>query len=57
MSKNDIFNAFSRNVNTINWKFFPLHFEIYKSEKLEQAFWRDKTLRSLNKYEKMYPLG
>ena len=34
------FNSFS-NVNTINWKFFPTHGGIYKSEKIEQAFWRE----------------
>ena len=51
------FNAFSRNVNTINWKFFPTHGGIYKSEKIPQEFWRDKTLRSLKKYERMYPWG
>ena len=38
------FNAFSRNVNTINWKNFPTHVEIYKSEKIQEAFWKDKTL-------------
>ena len=32
------FNAFSGNVNTINWKDFPKHGRIYKSEKIEQAF-------------------
>ena len=24
-------------------------------QKTEQAFWRDKTLRSLKKYDRMYP--
>ena len=37
------FNAISRNVNTINWKIFPTHVETYNSEKIQQAFWRDKT--------------
>ena len=35
------FNAFSRNVNIINWKFFPTNVKIYKSEKIQQAFLRD----------------
>ena len=35
------FNAFSRNVNTINWKNFPTNDEIYKSEKIQQPFWRE----------------
>ena len=48
-------NAFSRNVNTINWKIFPKHGEIYKLEKIQQTFLeRDKTLRSLKKYDRMY---
>ena len=34
------FNAFC-NVNTINWKIFPTHGGIYKSEKIQQAFWRE----------------
>ena len=34
------FNAFSRNVDTINWNFFPTYVRIYKSEKIQQAFWR-----------------
>ena len=29
---------------------FPTHVGIYKSEKILQAFWRHKTLRSLKKY-------
>ena len=47
MSKNDTFNAFLWNVNTINWKIFPTHVGIYKSEKIQQAFWKDK--RNLKK--------
>ena len=35
------FNAFYRNVNTINLKIFPTHGGIYKLEKLQQAFWRE----------------
>ena len=35
----DKFNAFSGNVNTINWKDFPKHGGIYKPEKGQQAFW------------------
>ena len=42
-------------MNTINWNIFPTHVRIYKSEKIQQAFRRDKTLRSLKKYKKMYP--
>ena len=38
-------------MNTINWKIFRTHVVIYKSEKIQQAFWRDKTLRSLKKYK------
>ena len=34
------FNSFS-NANTINSKFFPTHGRICKSEKIEQAFWRE----------------
>ena len=33
-------------------KFFP-----QKSDKIPQAFWRYKTLKSLKKYEIMYPWG
>ena len=50
------FNAFSRNVNTTTWKIFPTQVGIYKAEKIQQTFWRYKTLRSLKKYERMYPL-
>ena len=35
------FNAFSRNVNAMNLKFFPTHGGIYKLEKIQQAFWRE----------------
>ena len=35
------FNAFSRNVNIINWKNFRTQDGIYKSEKIQQAFWRE----------------
>ena len=48
------FNAFSWNMNTINWNIFPTHVEIYKSEEIQQAFFRDKTLGSFKKYERMY---
>ena len=34
------FNSFS-NVNTVNRKNFPTHGGIYKSEKIEQSFWRE----------------
>ena len=35
------FNAFARNMNTINWKHFPTHRGIYKLDKnIQQAFWR-----------------
>ena len=50
-------NAFSRNVRTLNLTIFPTHVGIQKSEKIQQVFWRDKTLRSLKKYERMYPWG
>ena len=33
---------------------FPPHVRIRKSEKIQEAFWRDKTLRSLKKYERMH---
>ena len=33
------FNAFSGNLNTINWKDFSKNGEIYKSDKIQQAFW------------------
>ena len=55
--KMPIFNAFSRNGNTINLKCFPIHGGIYKLEKIQQGFWRDNSLRSLKKYERMYPWG
>ena len=29
----------------------------YRSQKIQQAFLREKTLRSLKKYERMYPWG
>ena len=51
------FNEFSRDLNTINWKFFPTYVGIYKSEKIGNVFWSDKTLRSLKKYERMYLWG
>ena len=35
------FNAFSRNVNSMNLKMFPAHGRIYKLEKIQQAFWRE----------------
>ena len=35
------FNAFSRNVNTVNSKNFPKHGGINKSEKIQQTFWRE----------------
>ena len=56
--KMNIINAFSRNVNTINWKIFLTYGGIYRSDKTQQAFLeRDKTLTSLRKYEKTYPWG
>ena len=54
------FNAFSGDVNIINWKDFSKHDGIFKWEKIEQAFWsrqRDKTLGKLKKYEIMCPWG
>ena len=44
MSKMPRFNAFSRTVNTINLNFFFTHGGIYKLEKIQQAFWREKEL-------------
>ena len=35
------FNAFSRNVKTINWKICPTHGGTYKLEKIQWAFWRE----------------
>ena len=34
------FNAFSRNVNTVNPNFFPRHSGLYKLEKIQQPFQR-----------------
>ena len=42
------FNAFS-NASTINWKIFPTHGGIHKSEKSTSILERDKTPRSLKK--------
>ena len=42
-------------MNTMNFQIFPTQSEIYKLEKILRAFWRDKGLRSLEKYEGMYP--
>ena len=49
-------NSFSGNMNIINWNIFPIHGGIYKLEKIQKAF-RDNSLRSLKKYERMYPSG
>ena len=46
------FNTFSRNLNVINLKIFPTHGRICKLEKVLERY---KTLRSLKKYERMYP--
>ena len=35
------FNTFSRSMNIINWKNFPTHDGVYKSEKIQQALWRE----------------
>ena len=35
------FNAFSRNVNTINLTFLLPHCGIYKLEKIQTAVWRE----------------
>ena len=40
-----------------NLKVFPTPVGIYKSEKIQQALWREKTLSSLRKYKRMYPRG
>ena len=47
-------NAFYRNVNSINLKIFPTHFE---KKFNKHSGDRDKALGSLWKYEKMYPWG
>ena len=44
-------------MNTMNFQIFPTHSEKYKLEKILHAFWRDKGLKSLEKYEEMYPCG
>ena len=52
------FNAFSRNVNIINWKNFPTHGGIKNvRENSTSILKRDKAVRSLKKYERMYPWG
>ena len=43
------FNAFSRNVSIINWKIFPTHVGIYKSEKIKQAFFGDIKLEGVQR--------
>ena len=35
------FNAFSTNMNTINWKIFATHGGVYNLEKIQQALWRE----------------
>ena len=55
------FNAFSRTVNTINLFFSPTHHDgIYKKkfnkkENSTSILEKDKTLRSLRKYKRVYP--
>ena len=45
-------NAFSRNLNTINSKHFPnIH---ARKENAKSISERDRALRSLDKYERMY---
>ena len=34
-------NVFSKNANDMNLKCFAIHGRIYKSEKIQQAFWRE----------------
>ena len=34
-------NVFSKNANDMNLKCSPIHGRIYKSEKIQQAFWRE----------------
>ena len=48
------FNAYSRNINIINWKIFPHMLEYTSQKKIHLGFWRDTALRSLKKYEIMY---
>ena len=51
------FDAFFRNVNTINWNIFPTHGGIYMSQKIQQILKWDTTLTSFKKYERMYIWG
>ena len=52
------FNVFSRNVNIINWKNLPHPWwNIQARENSTSILERDKTLRKLKKYERMYPWG
>ena len=52
------FNAFSRNVNNIHWKNFSHKcWNIQVRENTTSILERDKTLTSLEKYERMYPWG
>ena len=39
------FNAFSRNANKIDLNFFPTHEEIYRLQKIKQAFRREMKLK------------
>ena len=52
------YNAFSRNVNIMYLKILRTHGVIYKFEKEfnKHSGERDKALRSLSKYERMYPM-
>ena len=34
-------NVFSKTANDMNLKCFPIHSRIYKSEIIQQAFWRE----------------
>ena len=53
------FNAFSRNLNTVNMKIFLTHGGIhkFKGKFNKHSVERYKALGSLQKYECMYPLG
>ena len=52
------YNAFPRNLNTINWKRFShTRWNIKVKEISTSILERDKILSSLNKYEMMYPWG
>ena len=50
-------NEFFKNVNTINWKCLPNMLEYASHRKLNRYSGDIKPLRSLKKYERMFPWG